>query len=46
MLHMSDQMVNHEVKCLHLRDLTVQLTIWSGMWNAPEDMAAALNQQQ
>ena len=33
-LHMSDQMVNHAVKCLESRHLTAWLTIWSGMYYA------------
>ena len=32
LLHMSDQMVNHTVKCLESRQVTVRLTIWSDMW--------------
>jgi len=34
-LHVSDQMINRVVKCLELRHLTVQVTIWSDVYNAP-----------
>ena len=34
-LHVSDQMINRLVKCLELKHLTVQVTIWSDVYNAP-----------